>query len=74
MKLGNMKFKRFNEFWIRLLLSYLKELLFVDEDAEAAAADKIDEWFKAERAELLAPGGVKGRWGGSGWLADEWWW
>ena len=41
-------------------------------DAEAAAADNIDEWFKAERAELLAPGGVKGLWGGSGWLADEW--
>ena len=52
---------------------YLKELLFVDEDAEAAAADNIDEWFKAERAELLAPGGVKGRWGGSGWFADDEW-
>ena len=53
-------------------IKYLREVLFVDEDAEAAAADNIDEWFKAERAELLAPGGVKGRWGGSGWFADEW--
>ena len=57
-----------------IFAKYLRELLFVDDDAEAAAADNIDEWFKAERAELPAPGGVKGRWGGSGWFADEWWW
>ena len=44
-----------------IFAKYLRELLFVDDDAEAAAADNIDEWFKAERAELPAPGGVKGR-------------
>ena len=35
--------KRFNQIKVRFLLFYLKELLFVDEDAEAAAADNIDE-------------------------------
>ena len=46
-----------------IFLCYLRVALFVDEDAEAAAADNIEEWFKAERAfeAELTPGGVKGR-------------